>query len=416
MARRQWVCVFASVLALVAQPVAPRAQQQTPGASVGDRCPHGNRGWRVGAVSERGQRSSHRASARLRRNIAHVAAIDTAPGGDAHRDCTRSARDRRIRDSVRRPGHGTRRRPHACAREKPRCEQSGRRRTRHRIDGRLRVRRAVPRARSTGSCSWTRFCPASRAGRRSTTIRRSGTSASTGPRRRPLFAVVSGRTSSTSGTTSPLIRHDRFPRPIARPTPLRMPVRGGCAPAWAYFVSFQQAARDFARLSQTKLTMPVLSIGGEKANGAALAQQVQLVATNARSVTLPNTGHWVMEESPQATMDALVAFLNPSAATPTASSASAQPMSQASASTLPQMRLTPDEVRANQTGTEQSRKLVPRRREHESPRRRSVKAWLLHDHPVCAGEHHDSGSFAPRRPDGDRRVGHVAIRVRRSIR
>src|SRR5262249_37448464 len=45
--------------------------------------------------------------------------------------------------------------------------------------------------------------------------------------------------------------------------------------AWAYFVSFQQAAKDFARLSQTKLTMPVLSIGGEKANGAALAQQVQ---------------------------------------------------------------------------------------------------------------------------------------------
>jgi pimeloyl-ACP methyl ester carboxylesterase len=29
---------------------------------------------------------------------------------------------------------------------------------------------------------------------------------------------------------------------------------------WAYFVSFQQAARDFAQLSQTKLTMPVLAI------------------------------------------------------------------------------------------------------------------------------------------------------------
>jgi len=63
---------------------------------------------------------------------------------------------------------------------------------------------------------------------------------------------------------------------------------------WAYFVSFQHAAMDFARLSQTKLTMPVLSIGGEKANGVALGRQVQLVATNARSVTLPNTGHWVM--------------------------------------------------------------------------------------------------------------------------
>jgi pimeloyl-ACP methyl ester carboxylesterase len=78
---------------------------------------------------------------------------------------------------------------------------------------------------------------------------------------------------------------------------------------WAYFVSFQQAAKDFAQLSQTKLTMPVLSIGGEKANGEALGKQVKLVATNGSSVTLPNTGHWVMEERPQETMDALVRFL-----------------------------------------------------------------------------------------------------------
>jgi len=123
--------------------------------------------------------------------------------------------------------------------------------------------------------------------------------------------------------------------------------------AWAYFVSFQQAAKDFARLSQTKLTMPVLSIGGEKANGEALAQQVRLVAANARSVTLPNTGHWVIEESPQAAMEALVAFLNPSAATATGSSGSTLPTAPPSRSTLPPMRLTPDEVRANQTGTEQ---------------------------------------------------------------
>src|SRR6266705_574603 len=42
--------------------------------------------------------------------------------------------------------------------------------------------------------------------------------------------------------------------------------------AWAYFVSFLQAAKDFSRFAQNRLTMPVLSIGGEKANGAALAQ------------------------------------------------------------------------------------------------------------------------------------------------
>src|SRR5690242_19577440 len=65
---------------------------------------------------------------------------------------------------------------------------------------------------------------------------------------------------------------------------------------WAYFVSFQQAARDFEQFSRTKLTMPVLSIGGDKANGDALGKQMKLVATHTASVTLANTGHWVMEE------------------------------------------------------------------------------------------------------------------------
>jgi pimeloyl-ACP methyl ester carboxylesterase len=80
--------------------------------------------------------------------------------------------------------------------------------------------------------------------------------------------------------------------------------------AWAYFVSFLQAAKDFALLSQTKLTMPVLSIGGEKANGEALGQQVKLVATNVESVVLPGTGHWIMEERPRETIDALMRFLS----------------------------------------------------------------------------------------------------------
>jgi pimeloyl-ACP methyl ester carboxylesterase len=79
--------------------------------------------------------------------------------------------------------------------------------------------------------------------------------------------------------------------------------------AWGYYVSFPQAATDFAQFSQTKLTMPVLSIGGDKANGEALRSQVKLVATNAASVILPNTGHRVMEESPRETTDALMRFL-----------------------------------------------------------------------------------------------------------
>jgi pimeloyl-ACP methyl ester carboxylesterase len=78
---------------------------------------------------------------------------------------------------------------------------------------------------------------------------------------------------------------------------------------WAYFVSFLQAAKDFAQLSQTKLTMPVLSIGGDKANGVALGEQVKLVATDATVIVLKNTGHWLLEESPKETTAALEKFL-----------------------------------------------------------------------------------------------------------
>ncbi len=78
---------------------------------------------------------------------------------------------------------------------------------------------------------------------------------------------------------------------------------------WAYFVSFQQAAKDFAQLSQTQLTMPVLTIGGDKSLGEALGQQAKLVATNVTTVVLKDTGHWVLEERPKETTEALNKFL-----------------------------------------------------------------------------------------------------------
>lgn len=78
---------------------------------------------------------------------------------------------------------------------------------------------------------------------------------------------------------------------------------------WAYFVSFQQAAKDFAQLSQTKLTMPVLVIGGEKSLGEALGRQMKVVASNVTIVVLKDTGHWVLEERPKETTDALLKFL-----------------------------------------------------------------------------------------------------------
>jgi pimeloyl-ACP methyl ester carboxylesterase len=78
---------------------------------------------------------------------------------------------------------------------------------------------------------------------------------------------------------------------------------------WAYFVSFIQASKDFAQLAQIKLNMPVLAIGGEKSLGDALGKQMKLVATDVKVIVLKDTGHWIMEERPKETMDALVKFL-----------------------------------------------------------------------------------------------------------
>jgi pimeloyl-ACP methyl ester carboxylesterase len=49
--------------------------------------------------------------------------------------------------------------------------------------------------------------------------------------------------------------------------------------------------------------------GGEKAFGELLGQQLKVVASDAKVVVLQNTGHWVLEENPKGTTDALVKFL-----------------------------------------------------------------------------------------------------------
>jgi pimeloyl-ACP methyl ester carboxylesterase len=78
---------------------------------------------------------------------------------------------------------------------------------------------------------------------------------------------------------------------------------------WAYFAAWPDTARTFADLAQTQLTIPVLSIAGEKASAAILGPQMKRVATNVTVIELKGSGHWLMEERPKETMDALVDFL-----------------------------------------------------------------------------------------------------------
>src|SRR5277367_3181922 len=63
-----------------------------------------------------------------------------------------------------------------------------------------------------------------------------------------------------------------------------------------YFVSWPPAAKDFAQMSRTKLTMPVVSIGGDKSLGAALGAEMKVVSTDVTAVIVKNSGHWILEE------------------------------------------------------------------------------------------------------------------------
>ncbi len=85
---------------------------------------------------------------------------------------------------------------------------------------------------------------------------------------------------------------------------------GGMRAGFEYFRAFDQDAKDFAGFSKTKLTMPMLVLSGEKSGGDFLINQGKLVDTNVTGVIIKGSGHWIMEEAPDQTIPALVAFIN----------------------------------------------------------------------------------------------------------
>jgi pimeloyl-ACP methyl ester carboxylesterase len=85
---------------------------------------------------------------------------------------------------------------------------------------------------------------------------------------------------------------------------------GGMRAGFEYFRNFEQDAKDFSGFAQTKLSMPMLVLAGEKASGQFLIDQGKLVDSNVQGVIIQGSGHWLMEEAPEQTMPALVAFLN----------------------------------------------------------------------------------------------------------
>lgn len=86
---------------------------------------------------------------------------------------------------------------------------------------------------------------------------------------------------------------------------------GAMRAGFAQFAAFDQDVIDnqgFLKLG--KLGMPVLAIGGEKSFGPTMAVVARAAADNVTEVVIPASGHWLMEEQPEATVKAIRSFLD----------------------------------------------------------------------------------------------------------
>ena len=90
---------------------------------------------------------------------------------------------------------------------------------------------------------------------------------------------------------------------------------GAMRSAFAQFTAIgAQDVADNLVLVQRKLSMPVLAIGGEKSFGPTMAEVMRNAATDVTEAVVPDTGHWLMEENPDATVKLITGFLDAPAA------------------------------------------------------------------------------------------------------
>jgi pimeloyl-ACP methyl ester carboxylesterase len=81
--------------------------------------------------------------------------------------------------------------------------------------------------------------------------------------------------------------------------------------AFEQFGAFTQDAIDNKAFlaKEGKIGMPIFALGAEKSFGAGMADVLRVVGTNVTGGVVPDSGHWIMEENPQATVKLVTGFL-----------------------------------------------------------------------------------------------------------
>jgi pimeloyl-ACP methyl ester carboxylesterase len=86
---------------------------------------------------------------------------------------------------------------------------------------------------------------------------------------------------------------------------------GAMHAGFAQFAAFDQDVVDNrAFVAAGKLDVPVLALGGEKSFGTTMAAVMRFAASDVEEGVVPDSGHWIMEENPRATIALVRAFLD----------------------------------------------------------------------------------------------------------
>jgi pimeloyl-ACP methyl ester carboxylesterase len=87
--------------------------------------------------------------------------------------------------------------------------------------------------------------------------------------------------------------------------------RAALSGSFGFYRAWDATTAQNARRSATKLTMPVLAIGGATSSGGAPALLMHTVANDVQGLVVPSAGHFVAEEAPGAVLAGLERFLAP---------------------------------------------------------------------------------------------------------
>jgi len=79
--------------------------------------------------------------------------------------------------------------------------------------------------------------------------------------------------------------------------------------SFGFYRALDTTTAQNTQRAQTKLTVPVLAIGGAESGGTGPGDAMMLAADNVQTVVLPGCGHFVAEEAPGEMLTALTAFL-----------------------------------------------------------------------------------------------------------